>query len=418
MNYKPKLSGRGPTCFWSNLEKAYKRILDNQEKYFHFLVPELFDGLSNYLTENNYGLIAKQRNAKYYKTERDAIIAMEKAKKQIQGGSILSNKFHSYHVLPKKPQHRYWATSGLNPSTLAQLYSFPKISYNIPTPKIALIELGGGYSPSIISSWCQQNGIVPPVTTDLSVDGATNAYTGNPNGADGEVVLDVVVVAGVWSWMTGKPANIQVIFAPNSDQGFLDGIIAAYKNGAVACGISWGASEKQFSSLSLTNMNNALAAGSAAGCTYTVAAGDSGASDGGSGNNADFPGSSPYVVCCGGTSITVQNNTITSETAWNADGGSTGGGFSSVFPAPSWQNGFLPTGQTMMRGVPDLAMLADPVPGWLTPFGAIGGTSAVAPAMAAFFAACSAVKGQGLGLVNPLLYKNEPYFRDILQGSN
>lgn len=54
--------------------------------------------------------------------------------------------------------------------------------------------------------------------TSVSVDGGKNAPT-NPQGADGEVALDMQIVGAV-----APGAHIVVYFAPNTDQGFLDAI--------------------------------------------------------------------------------------------------------------------------------------------------------------------------------------------------
>ena len=50
----------------------------------------------------------------------------------------------------------------------------------------------------------------------VSVDGARNAPVGNPNSADGEVLLDIEVAGSI-----AYQANIAVYFGPNTDQGFL-----------------------------------------------------------------------------------------------------------------------------------------------------------------------------------------------------
>src|SRR6201992_981288 len=81
-------------------------------------------------------------------------------------------------------------------------------------------------------------------------------------------------------------------------------------------------------------------AAAAVGVTITVAAGDDGSTDGGTGNNVDFPASSPHVLACGGTKLAGSGTKITSEVVWNelsANEGATGGGVSNVFPLPSWQ---------------------------------------------------------------------------------
>jgi len=60
--------------------------------------------------------------------------------------------------------------------------------------------------------------------------------------------------------------------------------------------------------------------------------------DGGTGNNVDFPASSPHVLACGGTKLDANGATIRSEVVWNelATGGATAAG-EHVFALPTWQ---------------------------------------------------------------------------------
>ncbi len=51
--------------------------------------------------------------------------------------------------------------------------------------------------------------------------------------------------------------------------------------------------------------------------TVFAASGDNGSGDGGSGNNVDFPASSPFVWGCGGTSLVTSGNVQTAEYVWN-----------------------------------------------------------------------------------------------------
>jgi kumamolisin len=282
--------------------------------------------------------------------------------------------------------------SSFTPAQVAALYGLLKVTVTSDTT-IALIELGGGYDPTAIAQQFATWGLPAPVITDVSVDGASNGFTGNPSGPDVEVELDICVAAAVYSYATGRAAQIAVYFAPNSTQGFLDAIAAVGKSQAAACGISWGEAENEWGSAAVSQMNTAISTATANGVVVCVAAGDSGSGDGEPGTNADCPGSCDDSVCCGGSTIVTSSDgsSITSESVWNDNGGASGGGYSSVLTPPSWQVGIVPAGK--LRGVPDLVALADPGEGWDTPFGPVGGTSAVAPFMAAFFAVVAAVKG-------------------------
>ena len=95
-------------------------------------------------------------------------------------------------------------------------------------------------------------------------------------------------------------------------------------------------------------------------------------------SHVDYPGSSPYVTCCGGTKLVLNpDGTRSSEIVWGGPQaqGATGGGISNLFPG---------------RSVPDLAGNADPATGYTVKVDflnmAIGGTSAVSPLYASLHA--------------------------------
>lgn len=175
----------------------------------------------------------------------------------------------------------------------------------------------------------------------------------------------------------------------------------------------------------MTSLDHACQSAAALGVTITVAAGDSGSSDGVNDgqNHVDFPASSPHVLGCGGTELIASGTTIQSETVWNngSTGGATGGGVSAVFSLPSWQaNAGVPGGT--MRGVPDVAGDASPYSGYNILVDGqqtvVGGTSAVAPLWAALIALINQQKGVPAGFVNPTLYQNPGDFHDITKGNN
>jgi kumamolisin len=173
----------------------------------------------------------------------------------------------------------------------------------------------------------------------------------------------------------------------------------------------------------MTSLDDACQSAAALGVTITVASGDSGSSDGETGNNVDFPASSPHVLGCGGTELIASGSTIESETVWNdgTEGGASGGGYSVVFPVPTWQTGvagFSGSG----RGVPDVAGNAAPETGYNILVDGqqevVGGTSAVAPLWAGLIALINQMKGSPVGFVNPTLYPDQADFNDITQGNN
>jgi kumamolisin len=315
--------------------------------------------------------------------------------------------------------------ASFSPVQIGQLYDFPT-DVKGQGQTVAIIELGGGYRAADLTTYFHGLGLQPPKVTAVSVDHGRNAPSG-PGGADGEVMLDIEVVGGV-----APAANIVVYFAPNTDQGFIDAITTAVHDTVhrpSVISISWGAPEVQWTQASVQAMDQAFQAAAAMGVTVYCAAGDNGASDfppgpgAQPGNHADFPASSPHVVGCGGTHISVASTAITDEVVWNDPGdGASGGGFSTLFPRPAWQGAVQ--GQSG-RGVPDVAGDASPLSGYAVRVDGrntvIGGTSAVAPLWAGLTALLNQKLGKPLGFANSVLYGLAPTsgaFKDIIVGNN
>ena len=316
--------------------------------------------------------------------------------------------------------------TSFTPVQIAALYQFPQNASGAGQT-IGIIELGGGFRTADLNAYFKSLGLKAPKVTAVSVDKGKNAPT-TASGADGEVMLDIEVSAAV-----APGANIAVYFAPNTDQGFIDAISTAVhdaKNKPSVISISWGGPESSWTQQALTALDQACQAAAALGVTITVASGDSGSSDGGTGDNVDFPASSPHVLACGGTKLVAQGSTISSEVVWNEQAskeGATGGGVSNVFARPSWQakaNVPAPSGASGGRGVPDVAGDADPTTGYSIRVDGqnlvIGGTSAVAPLWAGLIAVANQQNKSAAGFINPAIYnaKARTGFRDITSGNN
>lgn len=315
------------------------------------------------------------------------------------------------------------AATSYNPPQVAAFYNFPT-GVDGGGQAIAIIELGGGYNTDDLTTYFSGLNLTPPDVISVSVDGGANAPT-TPDSADGEVALDIEVAGAV-----APGAKIVVYFTPNTDQGFIDAITTAVHdttNKPSVISISWGGPESSWAQSSLTALDNACQSAGALGVTITVAAGDDGSSDGASGNNVDFPASSPHVLACGGTKLEGNGSTITSEVVWNdgSQGGATGGGVSVDFPLPDWQaNAGVPKSSSSSggRGVPDVAGDASPNTGYNILVDGqkevVGGTSAVAPLWAGLIALINQKRGTPVGFTNPTLYANPNAFHDITSGNN
>jgi kumamolisin len=324
--------------------------------------------------------------------------------------------------------HAGTANISYTPPQVAALYQFPA-NASAAGQTIGIIELGGGYRTTDLTTYFKSLNQKPPKISAVLVDGAKNSPT-NANSADGEVMLDIEVAASV-----APGASIVVYFTPNTDQGFIDVIATAVhdtKNNPSVISISWGGPESSWTTQSINALDAACQSAAALGITITVAAGDNGSTDGltDGQNHVDFPASSPHVLACGGTKLEATGPSISSEVVWNElaiNEGATGGGVSNVFPLPFWQSGAnvpKPTTPGGGRGVPDVSGDADPSTGYAIRVDGknmvIGGTSAVAPLWAGLIAVANAENSNSAGFLQPAIYaaKGKAAFNDITSGSN
>jgi kumamolisin len=315
-------------------------------------------------------------------------------------------------LLPRVNQSYY-------PTDLRRIYNFP-LNYNGAGQTIAFIQLGGGFRQNDLDVYFNSLSINSPTIQFVSVNGGINNPT-TVNSDDVEVMLDLCVAIGVANGIVPK-----VYMAPNSFKGFIDAVLKAVSDKVNVISISWGAPEIYWSTSNRNSMNLALKLAATNGITVCVASGDNGSSDGVKGLNVDFPGSSPYVVCCGGTKCVTSNNAIISEVVWNSAYGATGGGYSNFVTRPSYKSQLLI--KSNKRGAPDVAANADPATGYkIITDGqniVVGGTSAAAPLWAGIIACMNQGLGKNLGHVNSKLYstlaftKNNKPFRDTVSGNN
>jgi len=164
--------------------------------------------------------------------------------------------------------------------------------------------------------------------------------------------------------------------------------------------------------------------------------------------SAGLPAADPLVTGVGATSLTAAQPTgaYQSETAWDDVYGSSGGGYSTIFPAPDYQTDLLHgsgrahrsshgAGKGLGRGVPDVSYSGDVNNGLLiawsqgdpTQVGGIylfGGTSAGSPQWAAITALADQSGHRKLGFLNGKLYaiahspRYSYVFHDVTTGNN
>jgi subtilase family serine protease len=189
--------------------------------------------------------------------------------------------------------------------------------------------------------------------------------------------------------------------------------------------ISFGACEQKWERQDIDALEGALAQAAAWGVTVVVAGGDSGSTAcaqhpvvaGAPGTNelaVAYPATSPHVLTVGGTQLEIDGTieaggTVTEQRVWHEpakDGAGTwggGGGTSTLFPLPSWQQALGLTSANAQK--PDVAALAGS-PKY--PSGGIG-TSGAAPFTASGIAVVlSYLRAHHVpdpGFLTPVLYR-------------
>jgi subtilase family serine protease len=164
--------------------------------------------------------------------------------------------------------------------------------------------------------------------------------------------------------------------------------------------------------------------------TVVASSGDTGAiSDDGPPRQVSLPASDPLVLAAGGTILDAASpaGTYLGEMAWNGGTDASGGGYSSLFPRPAYQDGVARAGAA--RAVPDVAANADHSTAMATAFsdGSLRpatGTSAATPLWAGVIALADQEAGQHLGFINRAIYRiarSPAYhraFHDVVTGDN
>jgi subtilase family serine protease len=317
-------------------------------------------------------------------------------------------------------------------------------AYNIPS-KLT----GAGQTIVIIDAFGS-----PTLTQDLGVEDSTfglpaaNLNVIYPNGqpafdptnADevnwsGEIALDVESAHAI-----APAAKIDLVIAKSdNDSDILNALkyVVAHRLGSVLSQ-SFGEAES-CEAPSIVKADHVLfAAAALEGVTVFASSGDDGAAqpscDGSSFiKSAGLPAADPLVTGVGATSLTASqpDGAYQSETAWNDEFGSSGGGFSKLFARPAYQNGFVPSSG---RGVPDISYSGDVNNGLLIAWSQgdpanvgdiflFGGTSAGSPQWAAIIALADQADHHPLGFINNDLYSlarshDSSVFHDITTGSN
>jgi kumamolisin len=374
---------------------------------------------------------------------RDGFVHVPNELSEIVTGVFgLDNRTIAKHNSPDPP-----STTPLPTTEITKLYDFP--ANQAAGQTIGIVSAAGGYLASDINSTF---GGVPPQVTDVSIDGQTNG--GFP---DGETTQDICIAA-----LAAPGAAMAVYFQPGDEMGWVNlfGRVAHPGLGDPHCSVVSSSfyicdgddpdtlTNEGVSAGLLSTVSDAFMDAALQGVTICIASGDTGANSKVGGNPAawslpfgpdhkahvQFPGSSPWVLAVGGTTIGHVSGTSFDEYVWNdpnaldpSQWGTTGGGVSVFFPKPSYQSAAgipvsLYNGKPG-RGVPDVAGNASFNAGYSGIFEGgtpeLGnGTSASSPLWAGLIAVLNAALGVNVGFVNPVIYAlGSSVFRDIVPGA-
>jgi kumamolisin len=290
---------------------------------------------------------------------------------------------------------------------------------------IALLLWGYGYDPNDVATFFADDypSNFPTVRYDAyPVDGAPSPSVnapGDPSKAPQELTLDME-----WSGSMAPGATLHAVYAPDgpasddyspNDAAMTDAFHTAVTGipGVAVVSMSFGTPENASQSLA-AGWTTDIALAAQEGITLLAATGDFGgdaAANCQGGASVNFPANSPDVLAVGGTDPTLARNLLgqvtglAGESAWSGSGG----GFSNLNAAPSWQevgSAAAPISANGHRGLPDVSAAA--AYNYLYYDGSNGvaaGTSFATPLWAGLVTEMDALYGGKLGFVTPRLYQ-------------
>jgi kumamolisin len=302
-----------------------------------------------------------------------------------------------------------WRVSHMFPRSVDMLthYAVPS-GLDGTGERISFVQLGGCYDLRELDSFFRQCGIPCPRIASRVVTGQCMERRPNwSNRYDREVVSGLQIAGGV-----APKAQYCVYFAMNTERGYLQAFRAAISDDEApsAVCLTWTKPEEQCSDDFVAEFVDLLQEAADKSITICSTSGNRGPWNIGQNGSAgaQFPGSSPLVLSCGGTRIWMTESGALREVVWNDGLEASGGGQSRRFGRPEWQRNdhgavrsINPTG----RMVPDVAANAafEVMVGDRRCF--IVGTSAAAALWTGFIALMNQGLRQRLGHLNRSLYQ-------------
>lgn len=320
---------------------------------------------------------------------------------------------------------RHSQEEGTSVLDIAKAYQFPEGDGKGQC--VGIIELGGQYTKKDLQAYFKSYKIAIP---DLEVVGSPSKTPPNENV---EVTADIQVIGAL------VPKAKIVVYYGNSILEAMKIALTDSKNKLDVISISWAGSEDEYSQVELNELNQVFYEAALKGITVVASSGDYGAYNNKKYPNVNVPVNFPFVLGCGGTQITLNEDKIINESIWNSSQQyqqiGTGGGFSNLVARPSYQENattfyikthpqYYQYSTSGGRSVPDIAANASDVSGYAIYFEGnwikLGGTSLATPLWAALIARLNQNLGFNLGFINPFLYQliESKAFNQILIGNN
>lgn len=394
-----------------------------------FLSTEIHTYVPTHTTKNQHAAIHR---AKKYTIPAEL-------KKHIEFVMPLTHfpKAHSLALPLRKPL----ADGNTVPATLITAYNIPNTTSSNPASTQGCFEDGQSIDPNDISSFQTTYNLQQQKAIVVGPNSPFCAF--NPNGCI-EATLDIEYIMAI---AQGAPTTFWAIDA--SDQSpFLDWLIAlaASPTAPLVNSVSYGEVEPNVDPTVRSRFETEAQTLGARGITIIIASGDDGVANfpartdpNQCGFFPSYPASSPYVTAVGATQGPEAGTTEIAESSSTGGLITTGGGFSTVWNQPTWQqtavqkylnSAQLPSAGSFNntgRGYPDVAVLGH---NYIITVGGnqaiVSGTSASAPVFAALVTLVNSQRlsagKSSLGFLNPALYQvyaqDPTIFNDITSGEN
>ncbi|WP_396330997.1 protease pro-enzyme activation domain-containing protein [Burkholderia anthina] len=303
---------------------------------------------------------------------------------------------------------------------------------------VGIVTIGGvSQTQQDLKQFTSSNGYgtVSTQTVKTNGTGTSGSYSDDQDG-QGEWDLDSQSIVGSAGGQVGKLVFYMADLNASGNTGLTQAFNRAVSdNTAKVINVSLGWCETDANADGTIDAEEQIFTTAAAqGQTFSVSSGDEGVYEcnnrgypDGANYTVSWPAASPHVVAVGGTTLyTTSAGAFSNETVWNEGLDSngklwaTGGGVSTILPAPAWQSG-------SNRQLPDISFDAAQSTGaYIYNYGQlqqIGGTSLAAPIFTGFWARLLAANGTGLGFPAGKFYADIPsnpslVRYDVVSGNN